>query len=209
MAGRGALQRRWSSARAILGQIRLTGVMSIVLAAALMIMGLWRDEGPIDKQPPLLSDILGWMPWWIWLVLLLAVSLAVLFEGAHREISRLQRGGELAHQAQDEMHKRIREEFEHYYKYGNLLKSMLENSIVQSDELQLAKWRQLALEWEILLKKCAKEYLAPFESQRLWSDAGLTLRDLSGVSDQVNRFHRQMDARMQRLESLIEHEPWK
>ena len=107
------------------------------------------------------------------------------------------------------MHKRIREEFEHYYKYGNLLKSMLENSIVQSDELQLAKWRQLALEWEILLKKCAKEYLAPFESQRLWSDAGLTLRDLSGVSDQVNRFHRQMDARMQRLESLIEHEPWK
>jgi hypothetical protein len=88
---RTALRRRWVAAKAILGQVRPAGVAGVVLTVALTVLSAWRDEWPADKQPPLLSDVLGWLPWWAWLLIALALALALLFEGAHREIWRLRK----------------------------------------------------------------------------------------------------------------------
>lgn len=55
----------------------------------LAVLGVWRDEGPTDKQPGLLSDAASWLPWWGWLLLALSVLLFLTFEGAHREIEVL------------------------------------------------------------------------------------------------------------------------
>jgi hypothetical protein len=87
---RTALRRRWVAAKAILGQVRPVGVAGVVLTVALTVLSAWRDEWPADKQPPLLSQVLGWLPWWAWLIIALAFALVLLFEGAYREIWRVQ-----------------------------------------------------------------------------------------------------------------------
>ena len=46
---------------------------------------------------------------------------------------------------EDALSQRAREQFEHLYKYGILQKSILEFPNVQRDQLQLSKWRILAL----------------------------------------------------------------
>lgn len=112
------------------------------------------------------------------------------------------------HEHRDEIERRVLEQFDHLYWHGNLLKSMLAMMAVQTDELQLANWRGLALKWERFLKEHAEGSLARFEAQRLWSDAGLTLHGLPGASKTINKYHRRMDAVMQRLESLIERRAW-
>jgi hypothetical protein len=114
----------------------------------------------------------------------------------------------IAREQEDTRRQHILGQFDHLYKYGNLLKDMLSIAVVQNDELQLSRWRILGLEWERFLRDHATCSLSPFEAQRLWSDAGLTVQGLPGASDEVNKYHRRMDAVLQRLEHLIERKPW-
>ncbi len=58
----------------------------MVAGLLFMVGGFWRDWMPEDLQPPLLLDILGFAPWWIWIIGLLLIILIVTFEGAHREL---------------------------------------------------------------------------------------------------------------------------
>jgi hypothetical protein len=60
----------------------LVAVIGVLLSA----LGYWRDEGPLNRQPPLLSHILSWLPWWAWVLMALAVLVLLTFEGAHRQI---------------------------------------------------------------------------------------------------------------------------
>ena len=57
---------------------------------ALSLLGVWRDEGPRNWQPPLLSDAVAWLPWWGWLLVSSGVALGVTFEGAYRLAQRLE-----------------------------------------------------------------------------------------------------------------------
>jgi hypothetical protein len=61
--------------------------LALLPGLALALLGLWRDEGPQDKQPPLLSDIAGLLPWWSWLLISLTLALMVTFEWAYRQIT--------------------------------------------------------------------------------------------------------------------------
>ena len=61
--------------------------LALLPGLALALLGLWRDEGPQDMQPPLLSDIAGLLPWWSWLLISLTVALMVTFEWAYQQIT--------------------------------------------------------------------------------------------------------------------------
>jgi hypothetical protein len=100
-------------------------------------------------------------------------------------------------------------EFEHFFKYGNIVKDMLQMKIIQTDMLQQTNWRQLAVNWRKLLGEAATKYLTAFEAQRLSSNAGLTLQGIPGAPQEVDRYHRDLDGRLQRLENLIDHQAWK
>lgn len=78
------------AARAIVRHLRRVGILGVVLGIAIAALQWWRDEGPAEFQPPLASTVLGWLPWWAWLIVALILALVSLFEGAYREIRRLE-----------------------------------------------------------------------------------------------------------------------
>lgn len=117
------------------------------------------------------------------------------------------RGLEIIRQRQNERYQQVQEDFEHLHKYGNLLLAMLEGLV--QDETLFLKWERVAHNWERLLTERAKTYLTPFERQRLKSTAGLTLRSLPNASLDMNRYYQHLDAIVQRLERLLEAQPWK
>ncbi len=81
---------RLAVARDILANVRPYGWVAVVLSTVIAAIGLYRDEGPSGKQLPLLSDVIGWLPWWLWLIFALAVLVIVIFEGTYREVNRRQ-----------------------------------------------------------------------------------------------------------------------
>ena len=81
---RRAVGHRWCTASRLYRQAAAKA--AIAVAFALTILGLWRDEGPTNAQPPLLSDFVDLLPIWGWLSVALAVALVLAFEGAHREL---------------------------------------------------------------------------------------------------------------------------
>ncbi len=80
---------RWQTARTIAHHSQRMVASFVVLSFAIPLLQWWRDEGPTNHQPPLGADVFGWLPWWAWLIISLVVALAVVFEAAHREITRL------------------------------------------------------------------------------------------------------------------------
>lgn len=83
------MHARWETAKLL--WLHIQGLI-VVIGLMMSGLGLWRDEGPTDKQPPLLlGEIVGWLPWWAWLIIALVLALILTFEGAHREITRLTR----------------------------------------------------------------------------------------------------------------------
>ena len=61
------------------------------VSAALTGLSIWRDEGPVNHQPPqLLTDVPGLLPWWAWLLIgALCLSL-VIFEGGYQIVRGLE-----------------------------------------------------------------------------------------------------------------------
>ncbi len=62
---------------------------------ALALFDIWRNEAPSRLQPPTVFDVLTWLPWWAWLIVVLSVALILTFEGAHREIAAHQQSNGL------------------------------------------------------------------------------------------------------------------
>lgn len=79
---------RWATAKSLYG--RKMGLV-VVLTALLSVLGYWRDEGPVNLQPPLFSQVLSWLPWWTWAIMALALLVLLTFEGAHRQIQESKR----------------------------------------------------------------------------------------------------------------------
>jgi hypothetical protein len=59
-----------------------------VLIGTLGLLGYWRDEGPADLQPPLISSFVGLLPWWAWLIIALAVLMIIVVEGSYRIVAQ-------------------------------------------------------------------------------------------------------------------------
>jgi len=56
---KGIIRPRWATAKSLYGRkMGLVAVIGVLLSA----LGYWRDEGPLNRQPPLLSHILSWLP---------------------------------------------------------------------------------------------------------------------------------------------------
>lgn len=54
----------------------------------LAFLGYWRDEGPSDLQPPLVSSLVGLLPWWGWIIVTLGVLMLVVLEGSYRLVAQ-------------------------------------------------------------------------------------------------------------------------
>lgn len=60
------------------------GILVAIAGAGYALLQLYRDEGWQDKQPPLLVDVLDWLPWWLWFVLLAVAAIVVICESAYQ-----------------------------------------------------------------------------------------------------------------------------
>jgi hypothetical protein len=67
-------------------------VTAIGAAVSVLVTGLalWRDEFPGKPQPPYLAEILGWFPWWTWVIAALVVASWALVEGAFQKVEAVQ-----------------------------------------------------------------------------------------------------------------------
>lgn len=73
---------RLTTARAVYAQARaLLGVPLLVLT----VLGLWREVGPANRQPPLISELIEVLPWWGWALLAMAAIVLITFESAHSQ----------------------------------------------------------------------------------------------------------------------------
>ena len=87
-----AVSSRWAFCRSLLSRLRPTGWVAAtvgILTVALAALSYYRDEWPESPQPPFLSDILTFLPWWAWLLVALASTTMLLFEVTYREVTRL------------------------------------------------------------------------------------------------------------------------
>ena len=73
------------------GRVRLAGRILLQVrglwllpSLALSALGLWRDEGPQNLQPPLISGVVGWLPAWAWAIAALLILWFLTLEGAYR-----------------------------------------------------------------------------------------------------------------------------
>jgi|CXWL01.1.fsa_nt_gi hypothetical protein len=82
-------ETRWPVLVRITKRIKPVGWVVAVLGVALGALGYYRDEFPNQRQPVYLGDVLGWLPWYVWVLAALLTILVVGFEAAYREITQL------------------------------------------------------------------------------------------------------------------------
>ncbi len=96
----------------------------------------------------------------------------------------------------------------HFLKYGLILRRRLEDDIY-GDIRTPSEIYSTCNTWYSLARKFIEDQVSVEEARLFSSDAGLITKDVEGGTKQQRRHFKTMDGQIQRLQRLIEGQPWK
>jgi hypothetical protein len=181
--------------RALIRKVRPVGWMSVVVTAFIAIVSVWRDEGPANRQPPLLSDIFTWLPWWVWLLVMMSVIILIVFEGGYRLVMDKEAENEQVKAQLTQKRDQLEQFFSELAADGRNLKWRIENRWESGLENSVKVW---AFGVEENLEEQRPSFVEPF-----WADGFPNIPVPDDWVPERKRAYRQITIRLWRLKEEV------